>query len=263
MNSYLEAIDKVLSTGKMLTYGNETRRLTTFVHDFSYDLSGGYIPMVTTRKISWTVLTAELCWFLNGSTNVADLHKYGVHIWDANARENGELGPIYGAQWRKFNGGVVDQIARAVNILLSNPTSTRNIVTAWNPAQLYLMALPPCHFQFQLLSDGTNLSLSMTQRSGDLALGIPYNITSYAVLLNLFCNVTGLLPGMLHIRVNNLHIYEEHIAGMQEQLTRTPYGFPSMSIDEALPIDLKGLNPGMFSLHGYKHHPHIEYKLIT
>lgn len=259
MQQYTELLDLVLREGEANISRNGIRfgvRGAMFQHD----LKQGF-PAVTTKQLAFSRVASELCWFLNGGTNITDLHEWDNHIWDQNAKEDGDVGPLYGYQWRSFNGEI-DQIYNALVMLQENPRSSRNVVTAWNPLQLEEMSLPPCHFAFQLHSDGLHLDLTAFMRSADICVGVPFNIASYGLLCHLFGQVVGLLPRKLTLLFSDIHIYEEHMPLAYEQVKRTSYDLPTLKIDPIIPPDLTGLQPSQFSLLGYKCHPPIKYRMI-
>jgi len=189
-------------------------------------------PLLTTKKIHFKSVVAELIFFLKGLTNVQWLNEKGCTIWDEWASEDGSLGPIYGAQWRNFNNQEYDQILEVERLLKEDPTSRRMVVSAWNPLQIREMALPPCHLLFQLRVLGKFLNLVMFQRSADAFLGVPYNIASYALLLEMFSQVHGFIPGTLHISFGDFHIYENHQTQVKRQLSRPPRSLPKVEIKE-------------------------------
>lgn len=204
----------------------------------SYDLSKGYFPLLTTKKVYWKGVVAELLWFLKGSTNVKELQEQNVHIWDEWADEDGELGPVYGSQWRNWNGSGIDQITQVIETLKTDPYSRRMLVSAWNPEQLGNMALPPCHSFFQLYYHAPreeggkgSLSLHMYQRSADIFLGVPFNIASYALLTHLLAQVTGLRARDLFITFGDLHMYVNHKQQACRQLGRVPRMPPNLVLN--------------------------------
>lgn len=261
MKQYIELGNRIINEGQWITIG-DTRRLTVFGAQLDFDLTQGF-PIVTTKKVWWRGIVEELIWFLNGSTNVKDLQDVGVHIWDANARPDGTIGDSYGAQWRNWNGEGYDQIANCIKMLRSRPKSTRNVVMAWNPEKIGNMALPPCHFSFQCLSDGRGLTLLASMRSTDFCLGLSYNVASYALLAHMLAMVSGLKPERLIMQLSHVHIYEQHSSGWATQSQRELLPLPSLSIQGVLPNDLKGLKSSQFSLINYQHHPSVDYEMVV
>lgn len=260
MRNYLDLLDRVLTHGQDLDTHTGPRR-TVFAANLEYDLSAGF-PMVTTRKIRWANVVHELIWFLNGETNTKYLTDNGVHIWDGNAAPDGNVGPIYGHQWRNFNSSGVDQITRAIRLLRSRVHTTRNVIIAWNPEEQQHMRLPPCHWGFQLFTDGSYVSMLVSMRSSDVALGTPTNIASYALLTEMFAKLTDKLPGMLHMSLGDVHLYADHLDTARIQLQRDPLPLPTVEIQNLTP-DLRNLHHEDFHLVGYQHHPVLTYKLIT
>lgn len=256
-NLYLSLLEKTFYTGTDVQTRNGIRR-TIYGAQLRFNISEKF-PLITTRKIPWKNPTTEICWFLRGDTNIKYLHDHDVHIWDANANKNGEVGPVYGYQWRYGYG--IDQIQLAVAMLRKSPHNTRNVVTAWNPREMHAMALPPCHAMFQLHSDGKNLRLQWSQRSVDLVLGLPTNIAGYAILAHLFAHVTGQKAVELICDLGNIHIYEGHVARVKKQLDRQPREWPTMRIEGDVRPDLFGVEPSQFILEGYNPHPAIKFKL--
>jgi thymidylate synthase len=223
-----------------------------------FDLQAGF-PLLTTKKLHLKSIIYELLWFLRGDTNVRWLQERGVRIWDEWADPEGELGPVYGKQWRSWaapDGRVVDQITGLVEAIRTNPNSRRLIVSAWNPAEVESMALPPCHCLFQFYVSGGRLSCQLYQRSGDVFLGVPFNIASYALLTLMVAQVTGLEPGEFVHTLGDAHLYSNHLEQAREQLTREPYAPPTMRI--APKDDLFAFAYEDFVLEGYQAHPHIK-----
>lgn len=260
MRNYLDLLDRTLTHGFNLQTRNGDR-ITTYGAQLRFDLTKGF-PLVTTRNIPWKNPSAEICWFLRGDTNTKFLHQHNVHIWDANADDNGYVGKIYGYQWR-FGFGV-DQIERAVNMLKKTPKSTRNVVTAWNPVDMDEMALPPCHKDFQLHSDGRNLTLQFSMRSTDLAIGLPCNIAGYALLCHLFAKIVGQRPVEVIADLGNVHIYATHVDGTVQQLQRDPLPPPHVQVDDSeIDRTLFNLSPRIFGLMDYQCHPAIKFEMIA
>lgn len=259
MKQYLDLIQRVLNEGVQKEDRTDTGTLSVFGHQMRFDLSEGF-PLLTTKKLHVKSIIYELLWFLRGDTNVRYLQAHGVSIWDEWADENGDLGRIYGKQWRAwrdYNGGIIDQISEAVETIKLNPDSRRIIVSAWNVADLKNMALPPCHALFQFYVANGKLSLQLYQRSADIFLGVPFNIASYALLLMMMAQVTGLEAGEFIHTLGDAHIYLNHVDQVKLQLTREPRPLPQMLLNP----DVKNIfNFGYedFQLTGYDPHPHIK-----
>ena len=259
MRQYLDLMERVLSEGteKRDRTGVGTRSI--FGHQMRFDLTGGF-PLVTTKKLHLKSIIYELLWFLQGDTNVKYLRDHGVTIWDDWADENGDLGPVYGRQWRSWptpNGGSIDQMANVLAEIRRNPGSRRLIVTAWNPAENDKMALSPCHCLFQFnVADGA-LSCQLYQRSADVFLGVPFNIASYALLTMMVAQVTGLKPGVFVHSFGDAHLYLNHLDQARLQLTRSPRPLPTMRLNPAVK-DLFAFRYEDFILEGYEPHPHIK-----
>jgi thymidylate synthase len=259
VKAYLELCRRILTEGIKKQDRTGTGTLSIFGHHMRFDLSEGF-PLITTKKLHTKSIIYELLWFLQGSTNVRYLQEHGVHIWDEWADEHGELGPIYGKQWRSFQGGngkTVDQIQWVIDEIRRNPDSRRLVVSAWNPAEVADMALPPCHCLFQFYVVQGKLSCHLYQRSGDTFLGVPFNIASYALLTHMIAHVTGLEPGEFIHTLGDAHLYLNHLEQVKIQLTRTPFPLPTLK-----------LNPGIQSVFdfrfedieimNYQAHPHIK-----
>jgi thymidylate synthase len=259
MRQYLDLMERVLSEGveKRDRTGVGTRSI--FGHQLRFDLNRGF-PLVTTKKLHVKSIIYELLWFLRGDTNVKYLDDHGVTIWDEWADENGDLGPVYGRQWRAWptaDGRSIDQIASVVSEIRRNPDSRRLIVTAWNPGENERMALSPCHCLFQFyVADGA-LSCQLYQRSADVFLGVPFNIASYALLTLMMAQVTGLRPGAFIHSFGDTHLYLNHLEQARLQLTRSPRPLPIMKINPAAK-DLFAFRYEDFALEGYEPHPHIK-----
>jgi thymidylate synthase len=259
MRQYLDLMDRVLKTGVEKHDRTGTGTLSVFGHQMRFDLSEGF-PLVTTKKLFTKAVIYELLWFLRGDTNVRWLQEHGISIWDEWADLNGELGPVYGHQWRcwpRANSGTIDQIAGVVADIKRNPDSRRLIVTAWNPADVPKMALPPCHLLFQFYVAEGRLSCQLYQRSADIFLGVPFNIASYALLTLMMAQVTGLEPGEFVHTFGDAHLYLNHLDQAHEQLSRTPYPLPTMRIDPEV-TDIFGFKYKDFKLEDYRAHPHIK-----
>ncbi len=232
MQQYLDLMDRVLTTGTVKSDRTGTGTRSVFGHQMRFDLSAGF-PLVTTKKIHTRSVIVELLWFLRGSTNVRWLQERGVTIWDEWADADGDLGPVYGHQWRSWpapDGRHIDQIAAVVRSLRTNPDSRRHIVSAWNVAEVADMALPPCHTMFQFyVADGA-LSCQLYQRSADVFLGVPFNIASYALLTSMMAQVVGLRPGEFVHTLGDAHLYANHLEQARLQLSRTPRPLPELEL---------------------------------
>ncbi len=255
---YLALLADILEKGVQRGDRTGTGTLGVFGRQIRFDLAKGF-PVLTTKKLHLRSIIIELLWFLKGDTNIAYLKDNGVRIWDEWADENGDLGPVYGKQWRSWaapDGRVIDQISHLVENLKTNPSSRRHIVTAWNPADVDDMALPPCHCLFQFFVADGKLSCQLYQRSADVFLGVPFNIASYALLTLMVAKVVGLKPGEFVHTFGDAHLYLNHLDQAREQLTREPYPFPTMTIADKR--DLFGFEYEDFALEGYQAHPHIK-----
>ena len=258
MEQYLDLLRRIRVGGTKKTDRTGTGTLSVFGHQMRFDLAAGF-PLVTTKKLHVKSIIHELIWFLAGDTNVKYLQANGVRIWDEWADEDGDLGPVYGAQWRSWltpDGQVIDQITDAVETLKKNPDSRRIIVSAWNPADIPKMALAPCHCLFQFYVADGKLSCQLYQRSADVFLGVPFNIASYALLTMMMAQVTGLQPGEFVHTFGDAHLYLNHLEQADLQLSRTPRALPAMHInpDVTSIFDFKFED---FRLEGYDPHPHI------
>ena len=258
MQQYLKLLDRILTEGATKTDRTGTGTISVFGNQMRFDMADGF-PLLTTKKLHLKSIIYELLWFLRGDTNVHYLQEHGVRIWNEWADENGELGPVYGHQWRSwpdYNGGTIDQIQNVVDMIKNHPDSRRMMVTAWNPAEVEQMALPPCHCLFQFYVADGRLSLQLYQRSADTFLGVPFNIASYALLLQMMAQVTGLQPGEFIHTTGDTHLYLNHLDQARLQLTRTPRPLPTMKINP----DVKNLfdfHYEDFQLEGYDPWPHI------
>ena len=258
MQQYLELLRHVRNHGTRKDDRTGTGTLSVFGYQMRFDLRQGF-PLLTTKKLHLRSIIHELLWFLKGDTNIAYLHEHGVSIWDEWADANGDLGPVYGAQWRSWpdgKGGQIDQIARLIEELKTNPNSRRHIVSAWNPAMVDEMALPPCHCLFQFHVANGKLSCQLYQRSADIFLGVPFNIASYALLTIMLAQVTGLEAGDFVHTLGDAHLYHNHFDQAQEQLQRTPGALPVMKINPEV-RDIFAFTPGDFELIGYEAAPTI------
>ncbi len=259
MRQYLDLLGRVLDEGVRKSDRTGTGTLSVFGHQMRFDLAEGF-PLVTTKKLHVKSIVHELLWFLAGDTNIRTLKENGVRIWDEWADENGDLGPIYGKQWRSWaapDGRVIDQISDVIAAIRKNPDSRRLIVSAWNPADIDQMALPPCHCLFQFYVLEGRLSCQLYQRSGDIFLGVPFNIASYALLTLMVAQVTGLKPGDFVHSLGDAHLYLNHIDQAREQLSREPRKLPNMRLNPEV-HRIFDFVYGDFELLGYDPHPHIK-----
>jgi thymidylate synthase len=258
MQQYLDLMRRVRNQGVRKTDRTGTGTLSVFGHQMRFDLDAGF-PLVTTKKVHLRSVIHELLWFLQGDTNTKYLNVSGVTIWDEWADENGDLGPIYGQQWRSWaapDGRSIDQLQEVVETLKTNPDSRRMIVTAWNPADLPEMALAPCHCLFQLYVAEGRLSCQLYQRSADIFLGVPFNIASYALLTMMLAQVTGSKPGEFIHSLGDAHLYLNHLEQVDLQLARTPRSLPRMRLNPDV-TSLFRFEYEDFELTGYDPHPHI------
>jgi thymidylate synthase len=252
---YLDLVRTILEHGDRREDRTGTGTLSIFGAQLRFDLREGF-PLITTKKVLFPAVVRELLWFLRGSTNIHDDLAEHTPIWNAWADEHGELGPIYGYQWRNWNGEGIDQIQGAIDLIRRDPTSRRILVSAWNVSDLGTMALPPCHTLFQLYVAGDRLDLQLYQRSADMALGVPFNIASYALLLVLLANECDLVPGYFVHSLGDAHVYLDHVEGLERQLQREPYPPPSVR-GAAKPLAEIGFED--IELLGYRHHPFIKF----
>lgn len=258
MKQYLQLLERILTEGTPKTDRTGTGTVSVFGHQMRFDLADGF-PLLTTKKLHLKSIIHELLWFLAGDTNVRYLQENGVRIWNEWADADGSLGHIYGYQWRSWpgaDGTTVDQISQAVNDICHNPDSRRIIVSAWNVADLPNMNLPPCHALFQFYVADGRLSLQLYQRSADCFLGVPFNIASYALLLQMMAQVTGLKPGEFIHTLGDAHIYNNHLEQVRLQLTRQPRPLPRMVINPEVK-DIFSFRYEDFHLEDYNPHPHI------
>ncbi len=258
MQAYLDLLRRILDHGVERPDRTGTGTLGVFGHQMRFDLRRGF-PALTTKKLHLRSIIHELLWFLRGETNVRALNREGVSIWDAWADENGELGPIYGSQWRSWptrDGRAIDQIAEVLAAIRQNPYSRRHIVSAWNVGELERMALPPCHVLFQFHVAGGILSCQLYQRSADVFLGVPFNIASYALLTMMVAQVTGLEAGEFIHTLGDAHLYLNHLDQAREQLERRPSELPRMRLDPAVD-SIFDFTFDSFTLEGYDPQPHI------
>ena len=259
MRQYLDLAKRILTEGNKRGDRTGTGTMSVFGHQMTLDLSDGF-PLLTTKKLHTKSIIYELLWFLRGDTNVHYLQENGVRIWNEWADENGDLGPVYGHQWRSWptpDGGAIDQITNVVEMIKSNPESRRLIVSAWNVADIDQMKLPPCHTMFQFYVADGKLSCQLYQRSGDVFLGVPFNIASYALLTMMVAQVCGLKPGKFVHTLGDAHIYLNHIEQIKLQLTREPYPLPTMRINPDVK-DIFGFKYEDFELEDYQCWPHIK-----
>lgn len=258
MKQYLDLLNRIMTEGIEKTDRTGTGTKSVFGHQMRFHLDDGF-PLLTTKKLHLKSIIYELLWFLQGDTNVKYLQEHGVRIWNEWADENGELGPVYGHQWRSwpdYQGGTIDQIQNVLDLIKNHPDSRRMIVSAWNVAEVEKMALPPCHTMFQFYVADGRLSLQLYQRSADTFLGVPFNIASYALLLMMMAQVTGLKPGDFIHTTGDTHLYLNHMEQVKLQLTRTPRPLPTMRINP----DVKSLFDFRyedFSLENHDPYPHI------
>lgn len=258
MQQYLSLLNRILTEGATKTDRTGTGTMSVFGNQMRFNLADGF-PLLTTKKLHLKSIIYELLWFLRGDTNVHYLQEHGVRIWNEWADENGDLGPVYGHQWRSwpdYNGGTIDQIQNVLDLIRNHPDSRRMIVSAWNPAEVEQMALPPCHCLFQFYVADGKLSLQLYQRSADTFLGVPFNIASYALLLQMMAQVSGLEPGEFIHTTGDTHLYLNHLDQARLQLTRTPRPLPKMRLNP----DVKNLFDFRyedFQLEDYDPWPHI------
>jgi thymidylate synthase len=264
MRQYLDLLERILTRGARKDDRTGTGTLSVFGHQMRFDLTDGF-PLVTTKKLHLKSIIHELLWFLAGDTNVQYLRDHGVTIWDEWADERGELGPVYGQQWRSWptpDGRAIDQMAEVLSEIRRNPHSRRLVVTAWNPADIAKMALAPCHCLFQFnVADG-RLSCQLYQRSGDVFLGVPFNIASYALLTQMVAQVTGHAPGEFILTLGDAHLYLNHLEQAQTQLSRAPKALPRLKLNPAVK-DLFAYRYEDIAIEGYDPHPLIRAKVAV
>ncbi|MCC5844102.1 MAG: thymidylate synthase [Verrucomicrobia bacterium] len=264
MRVYLELLERILSEGTAKSDRTGTGTLSVFGHQMRFDLSEGF-PLVTTKKLHLKSIIYELLWFLRGDTNVKWLQERGVRIWNEWADENGDLGPVYGKQWRSWargDGTTVDQIREALRMIRETPDSRRMIVSAWNVGELDQMALMPCHALFQFYVAGGRLSCQLYQRSADVFLGVPFNIASYALLTCMMAQVCGLQPGDFVHTLGDAHLYTNHLEQARLQLTREPFPLPRLRLNPDR-TDLFAFEFEDIAIEGYESHPHIPGKVAV
>lgn len=263
MQQYLDLLNRVLTKGK----SKKTRGIhgikSTFGYQMRFDLRRGF-PIVTTKKMPIKTMTRELLWFISGETNIKSLQKYKIRYWDGFADENGDLGPVYGAQWRRWpdgSGGKIDQLANVIKEIKNTPDSKAMIVTAWNPAQTKEMRLPPCHMMFQFNVTKGKLRMQLYQRSADVFLGVPFNISQYSMLLLMIAQVTGLEAREFIHTIGDAHLYKNHIEVAKKQLKRKPKRLPILKLNPKTK-NIDDFKDTDFKLIGYKYHPHIKTNLV-
>ena len=262
MRQYLDLLNRVLTEGTDKSDRTGTGTRSVFGHQMRFDLSAGF-PLLTTKKLHIRSIVHELLWFLKGETNIAYLKENSVRIWDEWADEDGELGPVYGAQWRSwpdYHGGHIDQIANLLAAIEKTPDSRRLIVSAWNPALVDEMALPPCHCLFQFYVADGRLSCQLYQRSADVFLGVPFNIASYALLTEMVAQVSGLKPGDFVHTLGDAHLYNDHLDQARLQLTREPLPLPKLALNPQIE-NLFAFRFEDIAVKGYDSHPHIAAKV--
>lgn len=264
MQQYLDLLSRILNEGVHKGDRTGTGTLSVFGNQMRFNLRDGF-PLLTTKKLHLKSIIYELLWFLRGDTNIHYLQEHGVRIWNEWADEHGDLGPVYGHQWRSwpdYKGGTIDQIANVLEQIKHNPNSRRMLVTAWNPAEVEEMALPPCHCLFQFYVADGRLSLQLYQRSADTFLGVPFNIASYALLLQMMAQVTGLEAGEFIHTTGDTHLYSNHLEQAKLQLTRTPRPLPKMKINPDVK-DLFAFRYEDFELVDYNPYPHISAEVAV
>jgi len=258
MRPYLDLLERLLADGTPKDDRTGTGTRSLFGHQMRFDLSQGF-PLLTTKKLHTRSIFHELLWFLRGDTNLAYLHEHGVTIWDEWADENGDLGPVYGSQWRAWptpEGGAIDQISWLIDEIRSNPDSRRLVVSAWNVADIESMALPPCHALFQLYVARGRLSCQLYQRSADVFLGVPFNIASYALLTHMLAQVTGHEPGDFILTFGDVHLYSNHVEQARLQITREPRPLPRLRLDPEV-TSIFDFRYEHIAVEAYDPHPHI------
>ncbi|MGB4206238.1 MAG: thymidylate synthase [Bacteroidales bacterium] len=263
MQQYLNLLDHILETGAKKSDRTGTGTISVFGYQMRFDLSKGF-PLLTTKKLHLKSIIYELLWFLKGDTNIKYLNDNGVTIWDEWADENGNLGPIYGKQWRSWQSAdnTIDQVSQVINLIKHNPDSRRILINAWNVGEISAMALPPCHILFQFYVADGKLSCQLYQRSADVFLGVPFNIASYSLLTLMIAQVTGLKPGEFVHTFGDVHLYMNHLEQAKLQLSREPRSLPQMHINPEIK-DIFGFSYEDFQLTDYDPHPHIKAKVAV
>lgn len=256
---YLDLLKKIMKEGNVKEDRTGTGTRSIFGHQLRFDLQNSF-PLLTTKKVYWKAVVHELLWFISGSTNIKYLQDNGVKIWDEWADENGDLGPVYGKQWRDFDG--VDQLSEVIQRIKDVPHDRRLIVSAWNPTQIKEMALPPCHCLFQFYVADGKLSCQLYQRSADVFLGVPFNIASYALLTCMIAHVCGLEPGEFVHTFGDVHIYSNHYEQVEEQLSRSCYAMPKLLLNNKI-SSIEDFKYKDIFLSGYKSHPAIKAKVAV
>lgn len=259
MKQYLDLLDHVLTTGHRKSDRTGTGTISIFGYQMRFNLQEGF-PVLTTKKLHLKSIIHELLWFISGETNIRYLTEHGVNIWNEWADKDGNLGPVYGSQWRSWpaaDGRKIDQLQDVINSIKTSPDSRRHIVSAWNPGEIDKMALPPCHVLFQFYVSEGKLSCQLYQRSADIFIGVPFNIASYSLLTMMIAQVTGLQPGEFIHTFGDAHIYLNHIDQVRLQLTREPFKLPQMLINPEVK-EITGFRFEDFNLVNYEFHPHIK-----
>ena len=259
MREYLDLMQRILDEGVEKSDRTGTGTISVFGHQMRFDLSKGF-PVVTTKKVHLKSVIHELLWFVSGETNIGYLQDNGVRIWNEWADENGDLGPVYGKQWRRWktqDGAEVDQLAKAIEMIKNNPNSRRIIVSAWNAGELDEMALMPCHAFFQFRVANGKLDCQLYQRSADVFLGVPFNIASYALLTHMVAQICDLEAGEFVHTIGDAHLYLNHLDQARLQLSREPLPLPSLKLDESI-REIDDFTYDSISVEGYEHHPHIK-----
>lgn len=264
MRQYHHLLRHILDHGTDKGDRTGTGTRSVFGYQMRFDLAEGF-PLVTTKKIHWKSVVHELLWFIQGSSNISYLKQNGVSIWDEWADDEGNLGPVYGVQWRSWatpQGGSIDQLSQVIDQIKRNPNSRRLLVSAWNVADVPTMALPPCHVLFQFYVANGRLSCLLYQRSADVFLGVPFNIASYALLTHLVAQVCGLQPGEFIHTLGDTHLYSNHLEQAQLQLTREPFALPTLRLNPAI-TDIEAFGYDDIELLDYQHHPHIKAEVAV
>ena len=262
MRTYLNLVKTILDRGVEKENRTGVNTISVFGTQSRYDLRAGF-PLLTTKKVLFDAVVRELLWFLKGSTNINDDLTQHTPIWDAWAAEDGELGPVYGKQWRSWqatDGQVIDQVSCALNDIKNNPESRRIIINAWNVGEIDKMALPPCHLLMQFNVVQNRIDLQVYQRSADVGLGVPFNIASYALLLTMFAQECDLTPGVLIHTLGDAHIYVNHVDGLNRQLRREPFDLPRLEVVKKPVLEVKFED---IHLHEYEHHPFIKLPIAV